>query len=211
MGPFIKLPNISKDEGTISYLCHYFSLLTATLKMRKLSVERFISSSKGPQVVRGRAHSGLGPAFKVQRITFCCGADRNLCSPIVLDNASLCSWCTVRPNKLKCQSLEQRKVYCSLCKERSGSWPPKTLNAPPHFSKASPEARWRRGVWSAVADFLVWESFVVAAVHSVSSECSCEPPVRQMFCNFLSLYEWKGVIPLKVRALRMGYPVYFRL
>ena len=32
-----------------------------------------------------------------------------------------------------------------------------------------------------------------------------------LFCNFLSLYEWESVIPLKVRALRMGYPVYFRL
>ena len=28
-----------------------------------------------------------------------------------------------------------------------------------------------------------------------------------LFCNFLSLYEWKHVISLKVRALRMGYPV----
>ena len=32
-----------------------------------------------------------------------------------------------------------------------------------------------------------------------------------LFCNVLSLYEWKNLIPLKVRALRMGYPVYFRL
>ena len=31
------------------------------------------------------------------------------------------------------------------------------------------------------------------------------------FCNFLSLYEWENVIPLKIRALRMGYLVYFRL
>ena len=32
-----------------------------------------------------------------------------------------------------------------------------------------------------------------------------------LFCKFLSLYDCKSVIPLKVRALRMGYPVYFRL
>ena len=31
---------------------------------------------------------------------------------IVLLNPSSCAWCTVRPNKLKCFSLEQRKVYC---------------------------------------------------------------------------------------------------
>ena len=31
-----------------------------------------------------------------------------------------------------------------------------------------------------------------------------------LFCNFLSLCEWISVIPLNVRALRMGYRVYFR-
>ena len=32
-----------------------------------------------------------------------------------------------------------------------------------------------------------------------------------VFCNFLSLYERKSVVPLNVRALRMGYSLYFRL
>ena len=32
-----------------------------------------------------------------------------------------------------------------------------------------------------------------------------------LFCNFLSLHEWESIIPLKVRALRMGCAVYFRL
>ena len=56
--------------------------------------------------------------------------------------------------------------------------------------------------------------------------CSCSCPGRpghdvpvnlqqdkcySLFCNFLSLYRWKSVIPLKVRALRMGYSVYVRL
>ena len=56
--------------------------------------------------------------------------------------------------------------------------------------------------------------------------CSCSCPHRSghdvpvnlqqdkrysLFCNFLSLYEWKCIIPLKVRALRMGCYVYFRL
>ena len=31
------------------------------------------------------------------------------------------------------------------------------------------------------------------------------------FCNFLYLCEWETVIPFKVRGLKMGYPVYFRL
>ena len=44
----------------------------------------------------------------------------------------------------------------------------------------------------------------------------CNVPVNfhpdkcySLFCNFLSLYEWASVIPLKVRALRMGCPVHF--
>ena len=60
----------------------------------------------------------------------------------------------------------------------------------------------------------------------VKSLCSCICPCRtghdapvtlqgdkcySLFCNFLSLYDWESVIPLKVRALRIGYPVYFRL
>ena len=32
-----------------------------------------------------------------------------------------------------------------------------------------------------------------------------------LFCNFLSLYEWRSVILFKIRASRMGYCVYFRL
>ena len=36
---------------------------------------------------------------------------------------------------------------------------------------------------------------------------TCYSPIR----NFLFLYEWKSVTSLKVRALRMGCPVYFRL
>ena len=32
-----------------------------------------------------------------------------------------------------------------------------------------------------------------------------------LFCNFLSLYEWENATSLKVRDLRICYPVYFRL
>ena len=32
-----------------------------------------------------------------------------------------------------------------------------------------------------------------------------------LFCNFLSLQEWKSVIPLKVRVLRMDCLEYFKL
>ena len=66
------------------------------------------------------------------------------------------------------------------------------------------------------ANFLVRESLVCTvscpwrSVHNVpinSQQDNC----YFLFCKFLSPYKWKNVIPLKVRALRMGYPVYFRL
>ena len=55
-----------------------------------------------------------------------------------------------------------------------------------------------------------------------SYNCSCgssqKVPINlqqdkcySLFCNFLLPYEWKHVIPLKIRALRRGYPVYFGL
>ena len=60
----------------------------------------------------------------------------------------------------------------------------------------------------------VGESFVL--VDQVIDEvmCSYQPPARLMLFSILqllSLSEWKSVRPLKIRALRRGYPVYFRL
>ena len=70
-------------------------------------------------------------------------------------------------------------------------------------------------VWLVVTNFLVSESFVLAAVH-IGQVTDVPVNLQQdkgysLFCNSLSLYEWKSVIPLKVRALRTGSPVYFRL
>ena len=73
------------------------------------------------------------------------------------------------------------------------------------------------GVWLFVANFLVSESFVLTAVPEGRRSGHYVPVSLQQdkcssrFCNFSSLYEWENVIPLKVRALRMGYPVCFRL
>ena len=65
------------------------------------------------------------------------------------------------------------------------------------------------------ANFLVQESFVLVIVHYGSVH---DVPVNlqqdksySLFCNFSALHEWKSVIPLKVRTLRAGYSVYFRL
>ena len=65
-----------------------------------------------------------------------------------------------------------------------------------------------------VTNFLVLESFVLATVHWVRSGCSRKPPTRLMLFSvlqLLSLVEWKNVIPLKVRALKIGCLVCFRL
>lgn len=58
------------------------------------------------------------------------------------------------------------------------------------------------------------ESFVLAGVAKVRSEVPVtfqQGKGYSLFCNFVSLCEWKSVIPVKGRALRMGDPVYFRL
>lgn len=65
-----------------------------------------------------------------------------------------------------------------------------------------------------VANLLVLEPFVLAAVHMdvvISSTNLQQEKCYSPFCNFFSRYEWKGVMPLKVRALRIDSPVYFRL
>ena len=62
----------------------------------------------------------------------------------------------------------------------------------------------------ALANFLVWEPFVLAGVMGFLVNLQ-QDKCYFLFCNFSSLYEWKSVTPLKVRALKKGSPVYFRL
>ena len=74
-------------------------------------------------------------------------------------------------------------------------------------------------MWFVVANSLVslflvsLKSFVLAAVWCVSQGVSVKvqkDKCYSLFCNFLSLYEGKVTL-LKVRVLRMGYPIYSRL
>ena len=70
------------------------------------------------------------------------------------------------------------------------------------------------GMWLVVANFLVPESFVLAAVLIGRSDYNIPVNLQQdkcysLFCRFLSLFEWKNIIPLKIRTLRMFFPVYF--
>lgn len=48
------------------------------------------------------------------------------------------------------------------------------------------------------------------SVHDVSGNCQQDKSYT-LFCNFISLYEWESVIPVKLRTLRMGCPAHFRL
>ena len=66
-------------------------------------------------------------------------------------------------------------------------------------------------MWLVITDFLVQESFVHVSQVTVFLLTSNKNQCYSLLCNFFCLYEWKGVTPLKVRALRKGYPVYFRL
>ena len=49
-------------------------------------------------------------------------------------NPSLCAHCTVRPNKLKCQSLDRRKVYCRVMQRDRWLMPPQKLETPQRVS-----------------------------------------------------------------------------
>ena len=87
---------------------------------------------------------------------------------------------------------------------------PQNPNSLKGFSKAFLKARRGRGLVG------------YCTLLGVGILCSCRCPRRSghdvpvnlqqdKFYNYLSLCEWKSVIPLKVRALRMGYLVYIRL
>ena len=70
------------------------------------------------------------------------------------------------------------------------------------------------GMWLVGVNFLVSESSVLAAVHvgrfMMSVLTSYKINVILYSATFY-LCKNGSVIPLKIRALRMGYPVYFKL
>ena len=77
------------------------------------------------------------------------------------------------------------------------------------------ELNWTELNWTFKAS---WGRDVISLLQtSVRILCSCNVYIGQLqwnksyslFCNILSLYEVRSVTPLKVRALRMGYSVYF--
>jgi len=70
-------------------------------------------------------------------------------------------------------------------------------------------------MWLVVANLLVSESFVLTAVHVVQVMMFLQTSNKaNVFLCSATLYlcmNGKSIIPLEVRAFRMGYPVYFRL
>ena len=115
---------------------------------------------------------------------------------------------------LKRQTLEQRKVYYRAMQGEWVAHASKTLNSLKGFSKAFLKARWGRGVVGCCkplgVGILCSRSCPHRSGHNVPVNLQ-QDKCYSLFCNFLPLYEWKSVIPLKVRGLRMGYPIYFRL
>ena len=129
----------------------------------------------------------------------------------MLLNASSCARRTVRPNKPKRRSLEQRKVYCRACQE-TGVLCSENPKLPEGFPQSIFKDKGREGcgrLWHLSAGIL----------------CSCICPGRSghhvpvnlqqdtcysLFCNLLSLYEPKSVLLVKVRAARICHRVCFR-
>ena len=138
---------------------------------------------------------------------------RPLSYKYMLLNAGSCPRRTVRPNTLKCQSLEQRKVYCRAVQGDRWLMPPNP-ELPKGFQQSIFKGKVREGCGLLLQISWFWNPLFLQPSTQVRSHIPVnlqQDKCYSLFCNFLSLYEWKSVIPLKVRALRVGYPVYFRL
>ena len=132
----------------------------------------------------------------------------------MLLNANLWPQHTVKPNKLNCQSWEQRKAYCKTMQGNRWFVPP--LPGNPEFLEGFQQTVFKCKVRDGGCYKLLGAGIL----------CSCPCPQKSgqdipvnlqqdrccsLVCNLLSLYKWKSVLsPLKFRALRTGSPVYFR-
>lgn len=90
--------------------------------------------------------------------------------------------------------MEQGKVYCTAMQEQVACAPPQNARTP---QRVSTKARLGRA-WLVITNFLVLESFMLAAVQV--DQVMMFPDIQQdkyysPSCNFLSLYEWKSIIP----------------
>ena len=106
---------------------------------------------------------------------------------------------------MKYQSGEEKGLLQGHAR-RQVVYDPQSLNSSNGFRKAFLKTRLG---WLVVANFLVLESFVHAAVHigEVILFLYISNKTNVIICSVnycISLY-------LKVRALRIGYPVYLRL
>ena len=122
--------------------------------------------------------------------------------------------CPMHPEAKQYWNVWSRERFIAgPCKEMGGSCP-KNPNSPKGFNKASLKVRWERGLVSCCrllgVGILCSGSCPRRSGHDVPVNLQ-QDKCYSLFCNFLSLNEWKSVTPLKVRALRKGYPVYFRL
>jgi len=86
----------------------------------------------------------------------------------------------------------QKGLLQGHSRRMGGSCPPR-----PHtllgFQQSIFKGKVRGGLWLVVPNFLVWESFVLAAVH-IGPVNLQQDKCYSLCCNFLSLYEWKKML-----------------
>ena len=146
---------------------------------------------------------------------YMCQCKKNALFPLILtillysqhflQIAGLCAWHTVRPNKPKHQSLELRKIYCRVM--QGDGWIV-SLNAKllKEFQQSTFKGKVREGHdWLLPSSWYRNPLFLQLSMW-VRSWCLCKPP-NVIFCSENFYLYMNG--PLKVRALRMGYPVCF--
>ena len=131
----------------------------------------------------------------------------------MLLNTGSCARCTVTPNNTEILELEQKRGFLQGHMKRLVACAQRTQNCLKGFSKALLKARWGREVVSCCKLLGVG----ILCSHSCLHRSGQDVPVNVqqdkcyfLFCNFLSLYEWRSVILLKVRALRKGLSCIFQ-
>ena len=121
------------------------------------------------------------------------------------------TWHTVRQKNENVRVWRRESFITEPTKENRWLMPPQTPNSwrvsAKHFKRQG-----EGGVWLVGANFLVWESFVLAAVlrsgHHVPVNLQ-QDKYYSLFCNFLFLNEW-ATLYLTGQSLENGLPCIFQ-
>ena len=109
--------------------------------------------------------------------------------------------------KLICWSQEKRKVY-SWPRKQTGGQCPTLLEG---FQQSSFQGKVREGHGQFLQTSWCQDPLSLQLSTEVRSECSCKPSIKQMLFSILQCFVSIRKDFLRIKALRIGYPIYFML